>query len=140
MSDSAKSKKFSSALSNNLIRSTVHIAVVAALAAGSAAVQAQEAPANTSDNQPLQEVVVTGTMIKRAEAETTEAITILKTDTLKDQGVTNVEPALNMLTSNTPAINTASAVGTSHGGGSYADAARLGLGPHPGAAGWPTAG
>jgi iron complex outermembrane receptor protein len=128
MSEPANSKKQVSKLSNHLIRNSVHFAVLAALAAGGIAtrVQAQEAPA--ADETPLQEVVVTGTMIKRTEAETTEAITILKADVLKDQGVVNVEQALNMLSSNTPSINTASAVGTSDGGGSYAALRDLGSG------------
>ena len=38
-------------------------------------------------------------MIKRANAETAEAITILKADNLKELGITNVEQALNELTS-----------------------------------------
>jgi iron complex outermembrane receptor protein len=124
MSESANSKKLGSILSNNLIRTSIHVTVLAALAAGSAAVQAQEAPAPA--DQPLQEVVVTGTMIKRPAAETAEAVTILKADTLKQEGVTNVEEALNMLSSNTTQINTASAVATFSGGGSYADLRDLG--------------
>jgi len=121
---SANSKKQRSGLSNNLIRNSVHIAVLAALAASSAAVQAQEAPAPA--DQALQEVVVTGTMIKRPAAETAEAVTILKADTLKQQGVTSVEEALNMLSSNTTQVNTASNVGSFSGGGSYADLRNLG--------------
>src|SRR6185312_16084936 len=51
------------------------------------------APASADNNAPvatLQTVVVTGTMIARPAAETAEAITILKADALKDQGITNV--------------------------------------------------
>jgi iron complex outermembrane recepter protein len=134
MSVPANSKNRVSKRSNHLIRNAVHLTVLAALAAGSAAAQAQTATAtttaaaNTTEEVPLQEVVVTGTMIKRTEAESTEAVTILKADVLKDQGVTNVEEALNMLTSNTPAISTASAVGTSDGGGSYVALRDLGSG------------
>jgi iron complex outermembrane recepter protein len=91
---------------------------------------AQEAPAAaaTTDDSQIQEVIVTGTMIKRANAESAEAITVLKADTLKDQGVVNVEQALNMLTANSPAINMASAVGSFSGGGSYASLRDLGSG------------
>jgi iron complex outermembrane receptor protein len=124
---SANSKKQRSGLSNNLIRYSVHVAVLAALAAGSAAVQAQEAPAAPAD-QPLQEVVVTGTMIKRANAETAEAVTVLKADTLKDQGISNVEQALSQLVANAPAINMSAAVGTFSGGGTYANLRDLGQG------------
>ena len=61
---SANSKKQVSRLPNHLIRNSVHFAVLAALAAGGAATraQAQQAPA---DNTPIQEVVVTGSLIKR---------------------------------------------------------------------------
>ncbi|HEY6458245.1 MAG TPA: TonB-dependent receptor [Steroidobacteraceae bacterium] len=115
--------------SYHLIRNSVHAAVLAALTAASFAVQAQEAPANAADtNAPLQEVIVTGTMIKRTEAETSEAITVLKYDALKQQGITNVEQALNTLSANTPAINMASAIGSYSGGGSYAALRDLGSG------------
>src|SRR5271168_2778049 len=64
---------------------------------------AQQAPAaSASETLELQEIVVTGSMIKRPNAETAEAITILKSDELKDQGIVNVEQAMNTLTSSTP--------------------------------------
>jgi iron complex outermembrane receptor protein len=74
----------------------------------------------------MQEVVITGTMIKRVDAETAEAVTILKADALKDQGITNVEQVLNTLTSANPSVNMATAVGTFSGGGTYADLRGLG--------------
>ena len=84
-------------------------------------------PADKAANE-LQEIVVTGSMIARPNAETAEAVTILKTDYLKDQGVVNVEQALNTLTSNVPSINIAQSVGTFSGGGSYANLRGLGSG------------
>jgi iron complex outermembrane recepter protein len=55
---------------------------------------AQQAPAASSSDTPeLQEIVVTGSMIKRVNAETAEAVTVVKMDTLKDLGVTSVEQA-----------------------------------------------
>jgi iron complex outermembrane recepter protein len=112
-----------------LLTSTASLIVALALITN-VPVFAQDAPAaNTgTDSQQIQEVVVTGTMIKRTEAETTEAITILKSDALKEQGITNVEQALNTLTANTPAINMASAIGSYSGGGSYAALRDLGSG------------
>jgi iron complex outermembrane receptor protein len=94
----------------------------------SAAAQAQQAPTATADNTvpEMQEVVVTGTMIKRVDAETAEAVTILKADALKDQGITNVEQVLGTLTSANPSVNIASGVGTFSGGGTYADLRGLG--------------
>ena len=69
--------------------------------------QKADAASSAAEAPELQEVVVTGTMIKRANAETAEAITVIKADSLKDQGIVNVEQALNTLTSNTPAVNIA---------------------------------
>jgi iron complex outermembrane receptor protein len=99
------------------------------LAAGTLAVHAQQAPqkaAETSEPQ-LQEVVVTGSLIKRTNAETAVPITILKADTLKEQGITSVEQALSQLTTNNPTINITQSIGTFTGGGSFADL--RGLGP-----------
>jgi iron complex outermembrane receptor protein len=76
----------------------------------------------------LQEIVVTGSLIKRANAETAEAITILKSDALKDLGVENVEQALSQLTANNASFNVASSVGTFSGGGTYADLRGVGRG------------
>ena len=127
MSESGNSKKQGSILSNNLIRTTIHVTVLAALAAASVAVQAQEAPAS-SDQAPLQEVVVTGSMIKRTDAETAEAITIIKADDLKAQGITTTEQLVAQIMSNQAgtAYSTASAVTTWTGGGSFASLRGLG--------------
>jgi iron complex outermembrane recepter protein len=90
---------------------------------------AQQAPATTAAPEAeLQEIVVTGSMIKRPNAETAEAVTILKVDALKDQGIVNVEQAMNTLTSSTPSVNIASSVGSFSGGGSYANLRHLGNG------------
>ncbi|MEA3177906.1 MAG: iron complex outerrane recepter protein [Gammaproteobacteria bacterium] len=107
--------------------------VVNGIAAGLAAsvisltATGQEAPLSANAATPeMQEVVITGTMIKRVDAETAEAVTILKADALKDQGITNVEQVLNTLTSANPSVNMATAVGTFSGGGTYADLRGLG--------------
>jgi iron complex outermembrane recepter protein len=89
--------------------------------------QQQKAEA-AADSEVLQTVVVTGSMIKRANAETAVPITILNADALIKQGITSVEQALNQLTTNNPTINIAQSVGTFSGGGSYADLRGLGPG------------
>jgi iron complex outermembrane recepter protein len=90
---------------------------------------AQQAPdSSASDTTELTEIVVTGSMIKRVNAETAEAVTILKADMLKDQGVTTVEQAMNTLTSNAPSTNIAANVGSFSGGGTYANLRHLGNG------------
>lgn len=76
----------------------------------------------------LQTVIVTGTLIARPAAETAEAITILKASAIQNQGIVNVEQAMDTLTNNVPAINIASAVGSFSGGGTYANLRGLGNG------------
>src|SRR5882762_6011315 len=81
----------------------------------STAAHAQQAPTTSADDSAkpqIEEVVITGSMIKRVDAETAEAITILKADTLKDQGITNLEQMMNSLTSANPSVNVAQSVGT----------------------------
>jgi iron complex outermembrane recepter protein len=96
----------------------------AVLAALAGAATAQTAPA-TSEPE-LQEIVVTGSMIKRINAETAEPVTIVKMDSLKDMGVTTVEQALNLITSNNATVTTASNVATFNGGASTASLRGMG--------------
>ena len=100
------------------------------VASGVAAVHAQEQArgADSSETPVLQEVVVTGSMIKRPASETAEAITVLKADALKNQGIVNVEQVVNTLTSAAPTVNIAANVGTFTGGGTYANLRHLGNG------------
>jgi iron complex outermembrane recepter protein len=104
--------------------------VALALMGVTSTAMAQTAPAtsNESETPELQEIVVTGSLIKRVNAETAEAITIIKADALKDQGIVNVEQALNTLTNNSPTTNIAQSVGTFSGGGTYANLRGLGEG------------
>ena len=113
----------------SLMKRFMMVCMCASGAALSMPAMAQQAPATTAAPEPeLQEIIVTGSMIKRPNAETAEAITILKSDDLKDQGITTVEQAIGTLTSSVPAVNIASVVGTFSGGGSYANLRHLGNG------------
>jgi iron complex outermembrane recepter protein len=118
-------------LTNDVARDTSLFATVCAVCAllfGASAMGQQAPVSSASDTPELQEIVVTGSMIRRVNAETAEAITILKADALRDQGIENVEQALNTLTSANPSLNIASAVGTFSGGGTYANLRGLGNG------------
>ena len=114
-------------IGNFSVRSLVQRFVIAswaglctvALSMPPAIAQQQGPDSSPADTPELQEIVVTGSMIKRVNAETAEAITILKSDDLKAQGIENVEQALATLTSAASAVNIASSVGTFSGGGSY---------------------
>ena len=97
-------------------------------AAAAQAGPAAPAAAKSASPSQLQTIVVTGTMIPRTDSETAEAITILKSSSLRHLGVVNVEQALNTVTSNVPDLNIAQSVGTFSGGGSYADLRDLGPG------------
>jgi iron complex outermembrane recepter protein len=111
----------------SLVKRFMMLSMCACVAALSMPATAQQAPASsTTETAELQEIVVTGSMIKRVNAETAEAITILKADDLKDLGVTNVEGVMNQLTGNNTSVNTATTVGTFSGGGTYADLRGLG--------------
>ena len=87
----------------------------------------QQAPATSNSDTPeMQEVVITGSMIKRVNAETAEAVTTVKMDDLKDLGVTSVEQALALVTSNNATVTTASNVATFNGGASVASLRGMG--------------
>jgi iron complex outermembrane receptor protein len=107
-------------------RTLIASAIAGILSTAAHAQQAPSASADESNKPQMEEVVVTGSMLKRVDAETAEAVTILKADALKDQGITNVEQVLNTLTSANPSVNIAAAVGTFSGGGTYADLRGLG--------------
>src|ERR1700678_3453873 len=83
-----------------------------------------------SDNAApeLQEIVVTGTMLKRPDAETAEAITTVSMESLKALGITTVEQALQQIAANqaSGAFQVASSVSTFTGGGSFANLRGLG--------------
>ena len=75
---------------------------------------------NTLAPAQLQTVIVTGSLIARPAAETAEPITIVRTDDLKNQGLVNVEQAVDQISANVPApFNIAQSVGQFTGGGSY---------------------
>lgn len=88
--------------------------------------QQTSAPAAASAEPEVQAVVVTGSMIKRVESETADPITIIKAEALKDLGITSVEQALAMVTSNNATTTTASSVGSFSGGVSQANLRGLG--------------
>jgi iron complex outermembrane receptor protein len=83
------------------------------------------APAESSD---VPEIVVTGSMIKRPDAETAHAITIVTAESLKNQGITTTEQALQQIAANQTgsAYNIASSVSTYTGGGTFANLRSLG--------------
>ncbi len=89
----------------------------------SSAVFAQQADAP----QQLQRVEITGSAIKRIDAETSVPVTVIKMDDLKKQGITSVEDVIARLSASTSTQTTAQTVGAGTGGASFADL--RGIGP-----------
>jgi iron complex outermembrane receptor protein len=78
--------------------SAFHLIVLAALAAGSRAAQGQQAPA--TDAGPIQEVIVTGSYIKRTQTETSNPVQIISAEEMKAFGYTSTQQVLQSLTAN----------------------------------------
>ncbi|WAH61484.1 TonB-dependent receptor [Pseudomonas silvicola] len=76
----------------------------------------------------LERVEVTGSAIRRVDAETAVPVTILHVEQLKEQGVTSVEQLVSRIASNQSSVNSSRAVGSDSGGASFADL--RGIGPN----------
>jgi iron complex outermembrane receptor protein len=113
--------------SSSLIRRSVRD-IAAGLGASLISLTAMGQEAAVSAAPELQEIVVTGSMIKRTDAETAEAVTIVTIDSLKNQGITTTEQALQQISAiqQGTAYNVASSVTTLTGGGSFANLRSLG--------------
>ena len=99
------------------------IALLGTAAISSTVVQAQDAPAT----QQLQRVEITGSAIKRIDAETAVPITVLKVADLKKEGITTVEQILSTLAASQTQQTTNFSVGcTNCGGAAFADLRGIG--------------
>lgn len=86
-------------------------------------------PAAAQDNttEPaMQRVVVTGSAIKRIDAETAVPVTVVRVEELKKQGLTTVEQVLSNLAPVQASQGTSQVVGLSTGGASFADMRGIG--------------
>jgi len=93
---------------------------VFSLSALAQSVPAPSAAASGVAVEAPQRVEVTGSMLARTNAETAEAISVITADSLKSQGVTTIEQALQRISGNQTGQVTASSVGTFDGGASLA--------------------
>jgi iron complex outermembrane receptor protein len=78
------------------------------------------------DQQAVQRVEITGSSIKRIDAETTVPVTVLKADDLKKQGITTVEQIIQSVSAVQVQQSSSQAVGAGTGGASFADIRGLG--------------
>ena len=93
----------------------------AVMAGGAAfAQQADQAPVK------LERVEVTGSAIKRIDAETAVPVTILKVEDLKKEGITTIEQVVARLTASQTTQSTSQSVGLGTGGASFANLRGLG--------------
>ena len=79
---------------------------------------------SVADAQPaseLERVTVTGSSIKRTDAETAVPVTILRVDDLKKQGLTTVEQVMSQISASQTLTSTSQVVGAGTGGASFAN-------------------
>lgn len=102
-----------------------------AMTLGTATLSAAESEPDSSaaeavPNTVLQRVEVTGSAIRRVDAETAVPITILRADELRKQGVNTTAELMQRVTGSQSLINSASSVGQLTGGASFADMRGIG--------------
>jgi iron complex outermembrane receptor protein len=83
------------------------------------------APVYAQDDQ-VQRVEITGSSIKRVDAETAVPVTVIKADDLKKQGITSVEQIMQSVSAVQVQQASSQAVGLGTGGASFADLRGLG--------------
>jgi iron complex outermembrane receptor protein len=94
-------------------------------AGGAALVLAQPAMAQQAD-APIQRVEITGSAIKRIDAETAVPVTVLRMDDLKKEGITTIEQVMSNLSVSQSSQGTSQTVGSGTGGASFADMRGIG--------------
>ena len=80
-----------------------------------AAMSAQ--PAFAQDSVAVEEIVVTGSRIRRAETDTSAPVAVVSEQTLTDRGVVQVGDMLNQISSNVPSFAIADGTGNEAGSG-----------------------
>ena len=92
--------------------------------AGSAALMLAQ-PAFAQD-APIQRVEITGSAIKRIDAETAVPVTVVKVEDLKKEGITTIEQVMANLSVSQAQQGTSQVVGSSTGGAAFADLRGIG--------------
>jgi iron complex outermembrane receptor protein len=77
-------------------------------------------------SQRLERVEITGTALRRVDAETALPVTVIKTEDLVKQGVTTVEQAVKTIAANQSTLGVSQAIGATTGGKAEADLRGLG--------------
>ena len=82
--------------------------------------------AQQAEPQQIERVTVTGSAIKRIDAETAVPVTVIKMSDLRNSGVTSVEQIMANLTGVQASVNAAQSIGSGSGGASFADLRGIG--------------
>ena len=80
------------------VRRALLAAAVAAAGMPAGVAFAQEQQENT--NQPMEEVVVTGSILRRTDAETPSPVTVISAETLEERGINTIAEAVQRLSAN----------------------------------------
>jgi iron complex outermembrane recepter protein len=107
----------------NLERKQIAIATAAVLAG---VALANAAMAQSPTPQIIERVEVTGSAIKRIDAETAVPVTVLRMDDLRNEGVNTVEQVMSLLSSVQMQTGTSQIVGSGSGGASLANLRGIG--------------
>ncbi len=83
-----------------LLASSVLVAATLAVAAPAGVALAQTGQAATPDQTPVQEVVVTGSILRKPLSSTADPVTTLSAETLTDRGITTVTNAVQSISAN----------------------------------------
>ena len=86
---------------------------------------AQPAMAQQAD-APIQRVEITGSAIKRIDAETSVPVTVIKMDDMRKEGITTVEQVMANLSVSQSSQGTSQSVGAQTGGAAFADLRGIG--------------
>ncbi|MFL6656519.1 MAG: TonB-dependent receptor [Massilia sp.] len=112
-----------------MMRETILSRSMRLMFAGSAAMAGMGLLAQSAVAQeaaPMQRVEITGSAIKRIDAETAVPVTVIKLEELKKQGVTTIEQVLSNIAISQSSTGTSQVVGSSTGGAAFADLRGIG--------------
>src|SRR5450432_3652997 len=79
-----------------------------------------------TQSQQLERVEITGSAIKRIDAETSVPVTVLKVDDLKKEGIATVQQLLERVSAAQTSVATSQSVGSATGGAAFANLRALG--------------
>jgi iron complex outermembrane receptor protein len=106
-----------------LKRTRLSIAIGAAFSAGLVSFT----PGVIAQTQALDRVEITGSLLRRTDAETALPVTVIRSEELIRQGVTTAEQAVARISANQTQIGVSQSIGATTGGAAQADLRGLGI-------------